>query len=135
MTLLIDGNILLDVLQNREPYVRGSAKVWKLCETAQAEGLVSALTFADLVYVMRRELDPAAIEDVLQKLSLIFHFTDLTVADMHAAAEMRWDDYEDALQSAAAERLHAAFIITRNTRDFQKSAVPALTPADFLTRL
>ena len=48
MRLLIDGNVLLDVLQRREPFYRDSATVWKLCETEQAEGFVSALTFADL---------------------------------------------------------------------------------------
>lgn len=36
MELLIDANILLDVLQNREPYVRASSFIWKLCETEKA---------------------------------------------------------------------------------------------------
>ena len=30
MRLLIDANILLDVLQNRNPHVEDSAKIWKL---------------------------------------------------------------------------------------------------------
>ena len=45
MRLLIDGNIILDVLQNREPHVVDSAKIWKLCETDQAEGYVSGTDF------------------------------------------------------------------------------------------
>ena len=52
MKLLIDGNILLDVLQKRLPYFEDSVRIWKICETKQAEGYVSALTFANLVYVM-----------------------------------------------------------------------------------
>ena len=43
MRLLIDGNVVLDVLQSREPHVAESSKVWKLCETEQAEGYISAL--------------------------------------------------------------------------------------------
>ena len=54
MKLLIDANILLDVLQNRENFVRASSMVWKLCETEQAKGYISALTFANLVYIMRK---------------------------------------------------------------------------------
>ena len=61
MKLLIDANILLDVLQKREPHYKDSALIWKLCETEQAKGYVSALTFADLVYIMRKELDPEAV--------------------------------------------------------------------------
>ena len=135
MRLLIDGNIVLDVLMKREPHYADSAKVWKLCETEQAEGCVSALTFADLVCVMRRELDPEKIEDVLKKLSLIFRFMELGVSDLTHAAEMKREDYEDAVQAATAERLHADCIITRNVRDYRGSKTPALTPTEFLARL
>ena len=134
MTLLIDGNIVLDVLQNRAPHVTDSAKIWKICETEQAEGYLSALTFANLVYVMRKELDPEAIEDVRKKLALIFQFTDLNVSDLVNAAAMMWDDFEDAVQAATADRLHADYIITRNVRDFKKSKITAFTPSEFLAR-
>ena len=82
MRLLIDANILLDVLQRRDPHYRDSALVWKLCETEQAEGWVSALSLANLVYVMRRELAPDQIDSVLGRLALIFHVADLSAADL-----------------------------------------------------
>ena len=132
MKLLIDANVLLDVLQNRRDYVQASSLVWKLCETQQAVGYVSALTFANMVYVMRKELDPGKIEDVLRIMSLIFEFTELTPGDLMHAAELHWGDFEDALQSVAAERLHADYIVTRNVRDFNDSKVPAITPARLL---
>ena len=66
MRLLIDANVILDVLQNREPHVKDSSITWKLCETRQAEGFISALTFANLVCVMRKKLNPEQIEEVLQ---------------------------------------------------------------------
>ncbi len=134
MKLLIDGNILLDVLQKREPYYEDSAKIWKMCETDLVQGCVSALTFANLVYVMRKELDAEKINEVLKKLSLIFTFEDLNVADINAAADMQWNDFEDAIQAATARRIHANHIITRNVRDFTKSEVVAFTPAEFLAR-
>ncbi len=135
MRLLIDANILLDVLQKREPHDRDSALIWKLCETEQAEGYVSVLSFADLVYVMRKELDPQAIEDVQHKLALIFRFADLTASDITHAGEMKWEDFEDAVQAATAERIHADHIITRNVRDFKRSKVVAFTPAEYLARI
>lgn len=135
MRLLIDANILLDVLQNRAPYVTASAAIWKFCETGQAEGTVSSLTFANLVYIMRKELDPIGIEDVLRKLSLIFMFEDLTSADLLAAAQLQWNDFEDALQSVTAERMRADYIVTRNVRDFSGSGIVAVTPEELLNRL
>ena len=135
MRLLIDGNIILDVLQNREPHIVDSAKIWKLCETDQAEGYVSALNFSNLVYIMRKELSPEKINEVFKSLGLIFRFTDLTVSDLAKAAEQQWDDFEDALQAATAERIHADNIITRNVKDFKQSKIVAFTPTEFLARL
>jgi predicted nucleic acid-binding protein len=135
MRLLIDANILLDVMQRRQPHYKDSALIWKLCETQQVEGYVSALTFANLVYVMGQELDPAAIEDVQKKLALIFQFTELGVADLVRASEMQWDDFEDAVQAATAERVRADYIITRNVRDFKASKVVAFTPTEYLARI
>lgn len=135
MKLLIDANILLDVLQNREPFVEASSVIWKLCETEKAAGYVSVLTFANLVYVMRKQLDPARIAEVLNQLSLIFSFIEFTPADLTRAAELQWDDFEDAVQSVTAERVHADYIITRNVRDFAKSKVMAFMPSELLARI
>ena len=134
MRLLIDGNILLDVLQKREPHYKDSVKIWKMCETGIVDGRISVLTFANLVYVMRKELDAEKINEVLKYLSLIFSFEDLTSLDISSAAEMQWNDYEDAIQAAMAKRIHANYIITRNVKDFKKSEVIAFTPAEFLSR-
>ena len=135
MILLIDTNILLDVLMNRQDFVKDSSMIWKLCETNQAKGYISALTIANLMYIMRKQLDPETIEKLLVQLKFIFDFTDFGVSDLQRAAEMKWTDFEDAVQSATAERLHADFIITRNVKDFRSSKIMALTPTEFLARI
>ena len=134
MKVLIDANIILDVLEKRQPHFEASAAVWKLCETEQIEGFISALSFANLVYVLRKELSAGDIEDVLTKLGLIFDFTALEVSDIQKAAELRWKDFEDAIQSVSAERIKADYIITRNVRDYKESRIPAFTPEEFLAR-
>ena len=135
MKLLIDANVILDVLQDRQPHVETSSIIWKLCETEQAKGCISALTFANMVYVMRKELEPEAIEKVLKTLSLIFDFVDLSVSDLSHAAQLKWNDFEDALQSVTAERIHADYIVTRNVKDFTESKVAAFTPSELIARL
>jgi predicted nucleic acid-binding protein len=135
MRLLIDANIILDVLQNRAEFVEASSTVWKLCETEQVTGYVSTLTFANLVYIMRKELEPEQIESIFHKLRLIFEFVDLSASDLTKAAALHWKDFEDALQSVTAERIHANYIITRNVRDFTESNVSAFTPSELLSRI
>ncbi|MBP5185315.1 MAG: PIN domain-containing protein [Lachnospiraceae bacterium] len=132
MKILVDGNVILDVLQKRIPHYDESALVWKLCETGKLRGYVSSLTFANLVYVMRKELSPVSINTVLKQLSLILTFESLDTDDLFCAAGLQWEDFEDAIQSVTAKRIHADYIISRNIRDFVKSEVPVLSPGDLL---
>ena len=133
MKLLIDANILLDVLAERERHYHNSSLIWKLCETGQADGCITALTVANLVYIMRKKLDAGTTAEMITKLQLIFTVEDFCVSDLVRAAKMKWNDFEDAVQSAAAFRIHADFIITRNTSDFIKSPVKPLSPDAFLS--
>ena len=123
MRALIDTNIILDVLCQRERFFENSSMVFKLCEMKKLDGVISALSIPNLVYIMRKELDHDAIKIVLQKLSLIFKIEDLKAADLLKAAMMDFKDYEDALQSICAERTNADFIISRNVKDFQTAAL------------
>lgn len=134
MKLLIDADILLDVLAKREGHYRDSLFIWKLCEAGCTSGYVSALSIADIVYVLRKKLDAARTDELIKKLRLIFMFADLSGQDITAAAALRWDDYEDAVQYVAAKRIHADYIITRNVCDFLGSSIPAFTPEEFIDR-
>ena len=67
MVLLIDTNIVLDVLLNRPGFVKDSSMIWKLCETEQAKGYISTLTYANMMYVMRKQLTPEQIEKFKEK--------------------------------------------------------------------
>lgn len=135
MVLLVDTNIILDVLLSRPEFVKDSSMIWKLCETEQAKGYLSTLTYTNMMYVMRKQLTPDQIEDVFRKLNLIFEFADFSPAVLERAVAMKWKDFEDAVQSATAESVHADYIVTRNLKDFMKSKVIAFTPAELLARI
>ena len=132
MKLIIDSNILLDVLYAREPHVEKSLSVWRLCEAGKLQGFVSVLTFANIVYIMRKELDEEKIKDCWEKLSKIFTFVDLRVEDVAMATKRKGKDFEDELQMVAAERVEADYIITRNIKDYKNSLIPVLPPTKFM---
>lgn len=135
MRVLIDTNVVLDVLCAREAFLPASSTVWKLCETGRLDGHLAALSAPNIVYILRKELDPDKIQQIVEQLSLIFAVEDLRAEDLKKAAAMRTADFEDALQMVCAARIKADFIVTRNIRDFLGSKVPAVTPAELLARL
>ena len=135
MVLLIDTNVLLDVLQEREPYLTDSLTLWGYSEDKIVDGYISAVSLTNISYVMRKVLTPDRMQEIFMALALAFTFVDLKMSDLEAAANMKWRDFEDAVQSAAASRIHADYIITRNTKDFQDSPIPALTPEEYLANI
>lgn len=135
MKVLIDTNIIIDVLANREGFSEPASQLFRLCEVGKAQGIIYALSIANIVYIMRRELDREQIKDVIAKLSAIFTIADMKGDDFKKAAALPMDDFEDALQSVCAARLKADFIVTRNLKDFKGSKVMAIKPSELIERM
>ena len=135
MKMLIDTNVVLDVLCGRQEFLEDSEKVFKLCEVKKLSGYISALSIPNIIYIMRKELEPGKTKEILDKLMLIFSVADLKADDLKKAADLNFKDYEDAVQSACASRIHADYIITRNIRDFTGGKVTAIKPSELLERL
>ena len=135
MKVLIDTSIILDVLCKRPAFYEDSAKIFKLCEVKKISGVISALSIPNIMYILRKELDADKTREILDSLMLIFSVADLKADDLKKAADMRFKDYEDAIQSACATRIKANYIVTRNIKDFSESKVTAIKPAELLDRI
>ena len=135
MKVLIDTNFILDVLCKRPAFYEDSAKIFKLCEVKKISGVISALSIPNIMYILRKELDADKTREILDSLMLIFSVADLKADDLKKAADMRFKDYEDAIQSACATRIKANYIVTRNIKDFSESKVTAIKPAELLDRI
>jgi len=130
--VLIDANILVDVFEHREPYFAAANALVQNCYYGKIQGSISALTFPNLVYIMRKSWDPDSIREKLWTLLMTITIEDLTSRDLLKATELDFSDYEDAVQSVCASRIHADYIVTRNRKDFQNSVVPAILPEQLL---
>ena len=135
MKVLIDTNVILDVLCGRAEFLETSSRIWKYCEINKLSGVISALSVPNIVYILRKELDPDKTKEIIDRLLLIFDVAELKAEDLRKAAEMKTADYEDAIQMCCADRINADFIVTRNIRDFVSSPVPAVKPSELLDRI
>ena len=135
MKALIDTNIILDLLCDRKEFVADASRLFKLCEVKKIEGVVSALSIPNIVYIMRKELDGEKIREIIARLSMIFTFADLKADDIQKAAALPMNDFEDALQSVCAQRVKADYIVTRNLKDFTHSRVAAVKPSELFDRM
>jgi predicted nucleic acid-binding protein len=134
MKVLIDLNVLLDVIQRREPHYRPAARVLSLVAEGMIEAVVPGHALTTVHYIVSRFTDAgtadAAINWILTDFEVIGEGTDV----MLRARSLASDDFEDAVVAAAAQTASCDWIITRNVVDFAESPVPAITPAELLER-
>ena len=78
MKVLIDTNVLLDVLQQRAPFVASAARVWKMVEDGQMEGCVSAISFNNIFYIARKQVGATKALDAVRRVRDAFQFVSTT---------------------------------------------------------
>jgi predicted nucleic acid-binding protein len=132
--IMLDLNVLLDVLQKREPHYPVSAAVLEQMLHGDEVGALSAHAVTTVYYLVARYADRAAADRALSWLLRHLHVCTVGRKELERAQSLGWGDFEDAVVAAAAERSGCACIVTRNVKDFTASPVPALTPQEYLLR-
>jgi predicted nucleic acid-binding protein len=133
--ILIDANVVLDVLQKREPFYAFSAQVLACVEVGQVEGALAAHTWTTLYYLVSRGGSPAQARTTLSDLLQFLAVAPVDQAVMQQALSLPYRDLEDAVQMAAAVQYGAHYVVTRNVQDYAAGPLPALTPVEFLALL
>ena len=134
MKIFIDTNILLDVFQNRVPYVDDSIQIWALAESRKAEVFISAISFNNIFYIMRKHEGMNSAQRALEVLNSNFSMVPLVQNIIGKAIMAKMPDFEDAIQFFSALSIEADCIVTRNVKDFPADILPILTPDAFLTQ-
>lgn len=134
MKIIVDNNVILDVFQNREPFVELSSKVLRLVETKHVIGYITANSITDIYYVLNRFTDKKETYKYMNILLELIEIIDVTATDIKKALHPEVIDFEEELISVCANNSGIDYIITRNTQDYNNSPVPALTPEDFIKK-
>lgn len=134
MRTVIDNNVIVDVFQNREPFFEASSKVLRLVETRRIRGFVTANSFTDIYYILHRSLkNKKQVHHFMNLLLKLVGVIDVTGDDIRTALLQDAFDFEDELICVCAEGANIDCIVTRNTKDFANSRVPAVAPETFIT--
>jgi predicted nucleic acid-binding protein len=133
MKLLIDTNVVLDILLRREPHYENAAKIAVLSENNHIECYISASAATDIYYISNKELrnKDTAIA-LLENLLKTFRIATVSESCILEALNLKWNDFEDCVQYTAGKNINVDYIITRNTSDFSKSQIKAISSDDFM---
>jgi len=134
--VLIDTNIVLDFLLQREPFFQDAEMLFQTIDAGQVTGYITATTLTDIFYISRKHT--RSIEQARQAVSATLNAMAICPIDrdvLESAFNSGLNDFEDAVQifSAVAQELDA--ILTRDTKGFLSSPVPVLSVQELLRQL
>ena len=136
MRVLIDTCVIVDVLQNREPFAAEAQQIFFAVANKQAIGYISAKSVFDIYYLTHRSThSDDETRKILKTLLGLFDILDTTQLDCRQALSSDISDYEDAVMCETAKRCDVDCIVTRNQKDYVKSEVTVYSPRDFLELL
>ena len=133
--ILIDLNVILDVLQRREPFYDRSARVLASAETAAVDGWVAAHSLTTLFYLLARYHSAEQARVALRELLIVLSVAAIDHAVIEQALNLPYSDFQDAVRMMATVRCGAQYLVTRDLRDYRAGPLPVLQPAELLALL
>jgi predicted nucleic acid-binding protein len=131
-SVLVDINVILDVLQKREPFYETSAGFLAVLERGEAQGYIAAHSVTTLFYLLQKGRNSSSARATLTSLLQFLKIAPVDQATIEQALNLEFRDFEDAVQMIAAVRSGVDFFITRNVKDYQPALLPVIQPVDFL---
>ena len=132
MKVVLDLNVLLDVIQQREPFYEASAAVLSLVTRKKITGFVPGHALPTIYYIVMRYASRAEADKAIDWLLSTVAIAAEDIDVFRHARSLSITDFEDAVVASVGEAAGCSHIVTRNFKDFTGSPVPALTPEEFL---
>ena len=134
-TVLIDIDVILDVLAEREPFFAPAANLWIRVEKKRIRTYLASHTITTLFYLVRKAKGKKIAQKSIKDLLSIFEIAPVDRSTLLLALDSDFADFENAVQYAAAKQVSADFIITRNIKDYKNSDIAVASPEIFLATL
>ncbi|MBN1141659.1 MAG: PIN domain-containing protein [Deltaproteobacteria bacterium] len=131
MKLMLDLNILLDVVQQRQPHYAASAQVLHYAQN-NGKGCIASHAVTTLHYLVGKYAGRKLADELIDWLLKDFAVASADKETFLRARLLEFSDFEDAVVCACAEQQQCDYIISRNSRDFSRATVAVLSPGEFL---
>ena len=127
--LFLDTNILIDFLADRKPFSESAAVLFQLSADQKIQLYVAAVSISNVYYIVRQVHSHAKTIELLRLLQQYVTVVPVDGAILTKATNSNFKDFEDAIQSFAAEsEPEIEAIVTRNLKDFKLSNLPVFAP-------
>lgn len=135
--ILVDTNIVLDYIIDRKWSNQAVLLFEDLIPNKKVIAYITASSVTDIYYLVSKKIGKEQAQKIIETVILnrnIFEIIDTSRSDIEQAVKLKKigiKDFEDGVQISTARREKLQYIVTRNTKDFEKSPIKTLTPSEF----
>lgn len=126
-SVFVDTDIVLDLLARRDPFYDAAARLFSLAETGNISLAVSSLTFANLFYILRKQVSAKHAHEVLRDFKQLVTVLPVDDAIIEQSLKAGFTDFEDAIQYFSALNAGCSALLTRNGRHYRKVSIRIFT--------
>lgn len=132
MKVFLDTNIIIDFYDEREEYFHPAALIIELAHQKKIQIAVSAITFVNAFYILRKSYEQEELYHAMKKLAALCIISPVDMGIIENSLALQSKDFEDAVQYQSAQSIEADVIITRNKKDYKTFQITTQTPIEFL---
>ena len=132
--LFLDTNIIVDLIADRKPFSKYAIQIFQKAELKEIELFTSSHSIATTHYLLKKYLAEKELRDVLYNLLDYITVVAVDVDILKKGLRSNHKDFEDSIQILCASSIEKIdCIVTRNTKDFKTSEIPAFNPDEILS--
>ncbi|MBK8981673.1 MAG: PIN domain-containing protein [Ignavibacteria bacterium] len=130
--IFVDTDICLDLLSGRKPFNTVAEKLFSLADTRKIKIYVSSLSFSNIDYVLQSQYKVIDSRTILAKFKRLVNVLAVDDKIIELAISSDFKDFEDSIQHFTAVENSLKILLTRNLKDYEKSAIQIMNPETFL---
>ena len=135
MKILIDTNVVLDLLLQREPFATSAIALFEQIERGNLAGYIAATTITNIFYIIRKTEGREVAIAAIHRLLIGLQFCAVDRQTVTTALTLGLKDFEDSIQLACATIAQLDAIVTRDRKDFIGSTLPVYSPTEILNQI
>jgi predicted nucleic acid-binding protein len=131
--LFLDTNIIVDLIADRKPFSKYAIQIFQKAELKEIELFTSSHSIATTHYLLKKYLGEKELRDVLYNLLEYLTVIAVDIDILKKGLRSNHKDFEDSIQILCASSIEKIdCIVTRNTKDFKASEIPAYNPDEII---
>lgn len=135
MRILLDVNVVLDVVLQRQEWLADAQAIWNAAAAETLDCCLPASSITDIFYITRKIVGVEKAREIVGTCLRVLTILPVDHATLVNAWSLPEPDFEDAVQIAVAIAGGLDAIVTRDESGFSQSPVPVLSPAALQQRI